>query len=347
LPPQDLDEFRSLVTSLGAEIVAEMDSRRDIPDSKYFIGQGKLVEIQNEILATKANVVMFNHDLTPTQERNLENFFGLPAFDRTQIILDIFAKRARSFEGKLQVELARLQHLSTRLVRGWTHLERQRGGIGLRGGPGETQLEVDRRILRNKVTSLKKRLAKLEKQRSQNRRARKRANIPTIALVGYTNAGKSTLFNKLTQSKADVADLAFTTLDPLLRRVYVPDFGTLIIVDTVGFVRDLPHELIEAFHATLEETKEADLLLHVIDASDPQKAIKIEVVEKVLEELGAGAIPKLQVFNKIDLCHEFLPRIDLDSNDVSQKVWLSVRDNLGINLLFDAIQNKLKGADTI
>ncbi len=335
---QDLTEFRSLVTSLGAIIVAEVSCRRDIPDPKHFIGQGKLAEIQAIVLSQKANVVMFNHQLSPAQERNLEKFLECAILDRTQIILDIFAKRARSFEGKLQVELARLQHLSTRLVRGWTHLERQRGGIGLRGGPGETQLEADRRVLRQKVTSLKKRLDKLAKQRAQNRRARKRSNIPTIAFVGYTNAGKSTLFNKLVAAGTDVADLVFTTLDPLLRRIYLPDFGTAIIVDTVGFIRDLPHELIDAFHATLEETKEADLLLHVIDASDPQKNAKIEVVHKVLEDIGADKVPRLQVLNKIDLIPEFLPRIDLDAKGLPQRVWISVVNNLGIPLLFEAVQ---------
>ncbi len=335
-------EFRGLAISLGAEIIAEVICRRDAPDPKYFIGQGKVAEIHSQVLSSAADVVMFSHQLSPAQERNLEKTFQRPILDRTKIILDIFAKRARSFEGKLQVELARLEHLSTRLVRGWTHLERQRGGIGLRGGPGETQLEVDRRILRQKVAGLKKRLEKLEKQRAQNRRARKRASVPTIALVGYTNAGKSSLFNKLVSTTStDVADLVFTTLDPLLRRVYLPDFGAIIVADTVGFIRELPHELIDAFHATLEETKEADLLLHVIDASDPEKNAKIEVVNKVLEDIGANNVPELQVLNKIDLLSDFSPRIDYDASGLPQRVWISVVGNLGAPLLLEAIKKLL------
>lgn len=284
---------------------------------------------------------MFNYQLTPAQECNLEQFLKCAIFDRTEIILDIFAKRARSFAGKLQVDLARLEHMSTRLVRGWTHLERQRGGIGLRGGPGETQLEVDRRILRQKVAALKKRIAKLEKQRAQNRRARQRSKIPTIALVGYTNAGKSSLFNKLTSADTGVADLVFTTLDPLLRRIYLPSFGMVIIADTVGFIRDLPHELIDAFHATLEETTAADLLLHVIDASDPQKSEKIEIVNQVLTKIGADRVLQLQVLNKIDLLSEFRPRIEVDVSGLPQKVWLSVKGSMGISLLLEAIQKLL------
>jgi GTP-binding protein HflX len=258
--------------------------------------------------------------------------------DRTNLILDIFAKRARSFEGKLQVELAQLEHLATRLVRGWTHLERQRGGIGLRGGPGETQLETDRRILRQKVAGLKQRLAKLAKQRLQNRRARSRAAVPTIALVGYTNAGKSTLFNLLTSEKIYVADKLFATLDPTLRRIDLPSFGGVIIADTVGFIRDLPHELIKAFHATLEEVREADLLLHVIDASDHRRDEKIEVVNKTLAEIGASQVPQLQVLNKIDLLAEFEPRVDVDANDFPVRAWLSSVSGKGIDLLINAIK---------
>lgn len=336
-----------MALSVGVDVVADIGCRRDVPDSKYFVGQGKASEIISLISFHKAKAVIFNHPLSPAQERNLEKLFNCAVLDRTKLILNIFAKRARSFEGKLQVELANLEHMATRLVRGWTHLERQKGGIGLRGGPGETQLEVDRRILRKKINGLKKRLVKLEQQRTQNRRARKRSGLPVIALVGYTNAGKSTLFNKLSSAGAGIADMVFTTLDPLLRRVYLPGFGTIIIVDTVGFIRDLPHELIDAFHATLEETKEADLLLHVIDASDPEKNIKIDVVNNVLEEIGANNVPQLQVLNKIDLLSEFTPRIDYESNGAANRVWVSAANDIGIPLLFEAIQGNLSIFDEI
>lgn len=338
---QDFAEFRNLAISAGVKIGAEIKCRRDVPDPKYFIGQGKVLEIQAQVLAYQADVILFSHVLTPAQERNLEQVLQIPILDRTKIILNIFASRARSYEGKLQVELARLEHMATRLVRGWTHLERQRGGIGLRGGPGETQLEVDRRILRQKINNLKKRLDKLEKQRQQNRKSRKRAQVPTIALVGYTNAGKSTLFNSLTAQAAPTADMVFTTLDPLLRRVYLPDFGTIIVADTVGFIKDLPHELIEAFHATLEETRGADLLLHIIDASDPDKNAKISVVNQVLQKIGADQVPQLQVLNKIDLLLDFSPRIDCDANNVITRVWIAANCSLGLGLLFEAIHKRL------
>jgi len=345
LLPEDLVEFRSLALSAGVEIVEEISCRRNAPDPKYFIGKGKVEEINSQILLHKADVVMFNHKLTPVQERNLEKDLSCGIVDYTQLILNIFADRANSFEGKLQVELARLEHISTRLVRGWTHLERQRGGIGLRGGPGEKQLEIDRRILRKKITSLKKRLEKLKKQRTQSRRARKRNQIPVIAMVGYTNAGKSTLFNRLVSGTAKEADQLFTTLDPLSRRAYLPGFGTIIIIDTVGFIRDLPHELIKAFHATLEESKEADLLLHVIDASDQEKSGKIEIVNDVLKKIGADKVPQLQVYNKIDLLTDFTPRIDRDHNNRATRVWLSAFHEIGISLLFDVFQELLLSKD--
>ena len=339
--PEDLEEFRNLATSSGVEIVEEIVCRRPSPDPKYFIGQGKVEEIHSHVLLHEAEVVMFNHQLSPIQERNLEKYLGTEIVDYTQLILNIFAKRARSFAGKLQVELARLEHMSTRLVRGWTHLERQRGGIGLRGGPGEKQIEIDRRMLRRKINSLKKRLAKLEKQRVQNRRARKRSRIPVIALVGYTNAGKSTLFNKLVSADVKEDDQLFTTLDPTSRRMYLPNFGSVILIDTVGFIRDLPHELIDAFHATLEETNEADLLLHVIDAHDQEKNRKIEIVNEVLKEIGADKIPQLQVFNKIDLLLDFTTRVDLDENNLPKRVWLSAVNSIGFSLLFDVLQKTL------
>lgn len=335
---QSLEECCELVASAGATVNAIITCKRECPDPKYFIGSGKAQEIQAGVFANKSDLVIFNHFLSPIQERNLEKLLQCKVLDRANLILDIFAKRARSFEGKLQVELAQLEHLATRLVRGWTHLERQRGGIGLRGGPGEKQLEIDRRILRQKITGLKKRLAKLAAQRLQNRRARKRASLPTIALVGYTNAGKSTLFNMLAAAKVYVADKLFATLDPTLRRINLPGFGTVIIADTVGFIRDLPHELIKAFHATLEETREADLLLHIIDASDPQKNEKIEVVNKTLDEIGASKVPQLQILNKIDLLNEFEPRIEYDVNQSPTRIWLSATDGQGIDLLINAVK---------
>ena len=335
---QDLEEFHELATSAGAFVVAVVTCKREAPDTKYFIGSGKAEEVRESVLVHKPDLVIFNNFLSPAQERNLEKFLQCRVLDRTDLILDIFAQRARSFEGKLQVELAQLEHLATRLVRGWTHLERQRGGIGVRGGPGESQLELDRRILRQKVTSVKQRLEKLASQRLQNRRARTRAALPTIALVGYTNAGKSTLFNLLTSEKVYVADKLFATLDPTLRRIQLPGFGAVIVADTVGFIRDLPHELIKAFHATLEETREADLLLHLIDANDPRKNEKIEVVNKVLEEIGAAQVPKLQVLNKIDLLDEFEPRVDVDTNNDPERVWMSSVDGIGVDLLIDAIK---------
>lgn len=344
---EDLDEFRSLILSSDVEVIEEVVCRRENPDPKYFIGQGKVEEIASLVLLHEASEVVFNKKLSPIQERNLENAFQCSVVDYTQLILNIFAKRARSFEGKLQVDLARLEHASTRLVRGWTHLERQRGGIGLRGGPGERQLELDRRMLRKKVNVLKKRLEKLEKQRSQNRRARKRKGIPVIALVGYTNAGKSTLFNKLVTGTTTEANQLFTTLDPTSRRMYIPEFGNVIVIDTVGFIRDLPHELVDAFHATLEETIEADLLLHVVDASDEDKKNKIDVVNEVLKKIGADKVPQLQVFNKIDLLSDFTPHVDIGVGERGSRVWLSAGKNVGISLLLDVMRDCFSNANVV
>lgn len=338
---QDIEEFRGLAISAGSEVVSEIICRRESPDSKYFIGLGKLDEVYGQVLSQRADVVLFNKPISPAQERNLELKLKCKVLDSTKLILNIFAQRARSFAGKLQVELAQLQHMSTRLVRGWTHLERQRGGIGMRSGPGETQLESDRRVLRQKITGLKKRLAKLEKQRAQNRRARKKSEVPTVALVGYTNAGKSTLFNQLVLADVKSADQLFTTLDPTLRRIEIKDFGGVVLADTVGFIRHLPHELVDAFHATLEETIEADLLLHVIDASDPEKNKKIDVVNGVLEKIGADHIPQLLVMNKIDLIEGFESRVDFSANNMPCKVWITAYKNIGLDLLVHSIKEIL------
>ncbi|MFZ2314758.1 MAG: ribosome rescue GTPase HflX [Gammaproteobacteria bacterium] len=335
---EDLDEFKELAVSAGAEIVAIITGTQRVPGSKYFVGSGKAEEIQEAVLAHNANLVIFNHVLSPAQERNLERLIKCRVLDRTGLILDIFAQRARSFEGKLQVELARLKHLSTRLVRIWTHLERQRGGIGLRGGPGETQLESDKRIIRNKIKMIGMRLDRLRAQRELGRRARRKAIIPTIALVGYTNAGKSTLFNTLTGAKVYVANQLFATLDPTLRRVDIPGIGPAILADTVGFIRHLSHDLVEAFHATLEEVCLADLLLHVVDANDPKKDLRIEQVVNVLEEIGAADVPRLIVYNKIDLRpDELSPGISTDDLGKPKSVRMSAVSHAGLEDLTTAI----------
>lgn len=343
---EDLDEFKELALSAGASVVSIVTGTRRVPESKYFVGSGKAEEIRDVVLANKADLVIFNHVLTPAQERNLERLISCRVLDRTGLILDIFAQRARSFEGKLQVELALLSHLSTRLVRGWTHLERQRGGIGLRGGPGETQLEVDRRLIRNRMKVIEARLAKIRKQREQGRRARRRAIVPTVALVGYTNAGKSTLFNRLTGSEVYVADQLFATLDPTLRRVEFPKIGTVILADTVGFIRHLPHDLVEAFHATLEEVSEADLLLHVVDASDENKRVHGEQVQEVLTTIHAESVPRLMVYNKIDLVPGGVPAIDRDEWGQIRRVSISAVKNLGMTELALAI-GELLGKDLV
>lgn len=333
---EDVDEFRELVRSAGVETVGLVTGSRKQPASKYFVGTGKLEEIEFEMKAHEADVILFNHALSPSQQRNLEAQLSCRVIDRTGVILDIFAQRARTHEGKLQVELAQLEYMSTRLIRGWTHLERQKGGIGLRG-PGETQLETDRRLLRARIKSIKARLEKVRKQRDQGRRARTRAEIPTLSLVGYTNAGKSTLFNTLTESGVYAADQLFATLDPTLRRIDLPDVGAAILVDTVGFIRHLPHKLVDAFRATLEETVNASLLLHVIDCHDENRMENIEQVETVLAEIGADEIPVLKVYNKLDMLPEREPRLDRDEEGRPARVWVSARDARGLDLLYDAI----------
>ncbi len=337
---EDLKEFEVLVTSANIDILDVVTTSRKAPSAKYFIGEGKAQEIAEKVKELNASVILINHTLTPTQERNLEQLCECRVVDRTGLILDIFAQRARTHEGKLQVELAQLQYLSTRLVRGWTHLERQKGGIGLRG-PGETQLETDRRLIRHRIQLILSRLAKVEKQRNQNRQSRNKADLSTVSLVGYTNAGKSTLFNALTKADVYVANQLFATLDPTLRRIQVDDVGEVVLADTVGFIRHLPHDLIAAFKATLLETQEASLLLHVIDASDPNLLDNIESVNDVLVEIDAYDIPTLLVMNKIDLLEGKQPGIDRDENGVPIRVWISAQNSLGLDLLFTALKERL------
>ena len=337
---EDLKEFEVLVTSAQIEILDIVTTSRKTPQAKYFIGEGKALEIAEKVKELQASVILVNHTLTPTQERNLEKLCECRVVDRTGLILDIFAQRARTHEGKLQVELAQLQYLSTRLVRGWTHLERQKGGIGLRG-PGETQLETDRRLIRHRIQLILSRLAKVEKQRNQNRQSRNKADLSTASLVGYTNAGKSTLFNVLTNADVYAADQLFATLDPTLRRIIVDDVGEVVLADTVGFIRHLPHDLIAAFKATLLETQEAALLLHVIDAADPNMLDNIHAVEEVLCEIDAHDIPTLLVMNKIDLIEGRQPSIDRDEEGVPIRVWISAQNGLGLDLLFIALKERL------
>ncbi len=333
------EEFAELATSAGAVIVDQVVSSRRRPDSRYFIGKGKLDDVQKSIERNQAELVISSAPLTPSQERNLERALKCRVLDRAGLILDIFAQRARSFEGKLQVELAQLQHLSTRLVRGWTHLERQKGGIGLRG-PGETQLETDRRLLGKRIRQLKERLDHVDARRTMNRQNRVRAEIPTVALVGYTNAGKSTLFNALTDAGVYVEDQLFATLDPTVRRLELPDGRPVILADTVGFVRDLPHELIAAFRSTLQEAREADLILHLIDASDPNRWQRVRQVNAVLHELEADRVPQIRVYNKIDKLDR-QPRVTNNQRGEGRAVWLSAVTGEGIPLLLDAIANCL------
>lgn len=297
---ENLEELRRLAASDQLAISAVVEGKRSRPDPATFAGSGKVDEITSALEQTGASLVIFNHDLSPAQQRNLEQRVGHRVIDRTSLILDIFAQRAKSHEGKLQVELAQLEHLATRLVRGWSHLERQKGGIGLRG-PGETQLETDRRLLGKRVKLLKEKLTKFERQRTLQRRSRKRAQVMSVSIVGYTNAGKSTLFNSLTRAQAYVADQLFATLDATTRKLFIPDFGPLVLSDTVGFIRDLPHTLVAAFHATLEETVQADLLLHVVDASSPARSEQIDEVNRVLKEIGADSVRQILVLNKVDL----------------------------------------------
>ncbi len=339
-PSEAVDEFIELARSAGAVIEAVVIVTRTQFDARTLIGSGKAEEIRAEVEATRAALVIVNHALTPSQERNLEAIMHCRVLDRAGLILDIFAQRARSHEGKLQVELAQLQHLSTRLVRGWTHLERQGGGgIGMRG-PGETQLETDRRLVAGRILQLKRRLEKVRAQRHEGRKGRQRAELPTVALVGYTNAGKSTLFNRLTEAGVYVADQLFATLDATLRRVDMPQGGAIVLADTVGFIADLPHELVAAFRSTLEETREATLLLHVIDAVSEGREDRVHEVEHVLEQIDAHNVPRLEVMNKIDLMYR-PPGIDYDENGRPRRVWISAARGLGIDLLFQAIRECL------
>lgn len=333
----DLAEFVELARSADVSNIDTILASRNHPSAKTFIGKGKLEEVAAQVKDLEIDVVLFNHALSPSQERNLEQQLQCRVLDRTGLILDIFAQRAQSFEGKLQVELAQLKHLSTRLVRGWTHLERQKGGIGLRG-PGETQLETDRRLLGKRIKYLNNRLAKVSRQREQGRQARKKAEIPSVSLVGYTNAGKSTLFNALTSASAYTADKLFATLDPTLRKLHLDDYQSIILADTVGFVRHLPHDLIAAFRATLVETREADLILHVVDCADDSRQEKIEAVNRVLVEVGAAEVPQLMIYNKIDL-PEYKARIDEDEDNQPWRVWLSAYTGDG----FDELLSILRG----
>jgi GTP-binding protein HflX len=337
---EDLDELEMLVSSAGVNALKVVTASRQSPHPKYFVGSGKAEEIASVVQACSADIVIFNHSLSPSQERNLEQLFQCRVLDRTGLILDIFAQRARTHEGKLQVELAQLRHLSTRLIRGWTHLERQKGGIGLRG-PGETQLETDRRLLRARIKQILKRLAKVQSQRDQGRRSRNKNEVPTISLVGYTNAGKSTLFNTITGAEVYAADQLFATLDATLRKIRLQDVGSAILADTVGFIRHLPHDLVAAFKATLQETKEADLQIHVIDAADDRRKENIEQVYEVLKEIEADEVPQLLVYNKIDKLENVSPRIDRDQQGVPTAVWLSAREGSGNDLLMQALTERL------
>ncbi len=337
---EDLDEFISLALSAGADITSVMRAQRRSPVAKTLLGSGKVEELAALVEEHQADITIFNYSLSPSQERNLEKILQCRVLDRTGLILDIFSQRARSHEGKLQVELAQLQHISTRLIRGWTHLERQQGGIGMRG-PGETQLETDRRLLRARVKSLLAKLEKVQKQREQGRRSRKKAAIPTVSIVGYTNAGKSTLFNRLTDADVYVADQLFATLDPTLRRIDVVDTGPVVLADTVGFVRHLPHKLVEAFKSTLEETVLADLLIHVVDCVSDERDDNMREVDGVLAEIGAEKLPQLLVYNKIDLLDDVQPHIDYDEQGRPLRVWLSAANNQGIDLLMQALSQLL------
>lgn len=340
--PSQFDEFYDLVQATGAEIVAVVQGRRSTISVNHFVGVGKLEEMADLVSLHQADLVIFNHHLTPSQERNIGLRVQARVLDRTGLILDIFAQRAQTFEGKLQVELAQLEHLATKLVRGWTHLERQKGGIGLRG-PGETQLETDRRLISQRIKAIKKRLAKVAQQRRQSRRSRKRSQVRTIALVGYTNAGKSSWFNRLTSADVQVKDQLFATLDPTVRQLGLPGAGQAVLADTVGFVRNLPHGLVAAFRATLEEVVDADLLVHVVDGASDERHDLITAVNDVLAEIDADQVPQLIVYNKCDLLADVKPRIDYNEHHLPVRVWVSVHDNECKQLMVEAIAMALDG----
>ena len=329
-------EFVELVTSAGIQVLDLVTSRRSAPHAKFYAGSGIIEQMAELVELHQADVIIFNHQLSPAQERNIEKECKCRVVDRIGLILDIFAQRASTYEGKLQVELAQLRHLSTRLIRGWTHLERQKGGIGLRG-PGETQLETDRRLLRGRIDAIEKRLDKVSRQREQGRRSRQRTELPTVSVVGYTNAGKSTLFNELTNAEVYAQDQLFATLDPTLRRLPAGPGQDIILADTVGFIRDLPHDLVAAFRATLEETKNADLLLHIIDASDPQWQQKQVSVQQVLEEIGADGVPILNVMNKIDATDNLEPSLERDDQGNPKHVYVSAKAAQGLDMLLQSI----------
>ncbi len=333
-------EFRELVESSGLSIIAAITAHRHSADPRFFVGKGKVDEIKSMASTNNADVIIFNHTLSPAQERNLEKEINVRVIDRIGLILDIFAQRARSYEGKLQVELAQLQHLSTRLIRGWTHLERQKGGIGLRG-PGETQLETDRRLIGQRIKMINQRLQKVRKQRLQSRQQRKKNDIPVVSLVGYTNAGKSTLFNYLTGSSVFAANKLFATLDPTLRRIETGTGKSVILTDTVGFIRDLPPDLVESFKATLDEVREADLLVHVIDADLDNRQERIEEVNQIIELIGAQEVPQIEVYNKIDLHENLHSRKAISEQSKCSQVWLSSLTGDGVELLLDAIDDAL------
>ena len=334
---ESLDELKQLAISAGISIRGVLEGKRDKPDAKYFIGSGKAEELAEMVKATESRAVVFNHDLSPSQQRNLERLLECRVADRTGLILDIFAQRAKSHEGKLQVELAQLEHLSTRLVRGWTHLERQKGGIGVRGGPGETQLELDRRMLRIRVKQVREKLDKLKQQRSMQRRSRQRSQVMSVSLVGYTNAGKSTLFNRLTQSKVLAVDQLFATLDTTSRKLYMPEAGPMVISDTVGFIKHLPHALVEAFGATLEEAVQADLLLHIVDTASTNRDEQIAEVNKVLGEIGAQDVSQILVMNQIDRAG-LEAGLERDEYGRIYKILISAKTGDGLQFLEQALK---------